>query len=116
MVGFGPIGLNGLSLLSSPLSSLVIRKNPKYKANIERRLVIINKTNVDKYLYTQRSGDPEIIVRTGGMKRLSDFILWQSSYSEIFFVEKMWPDFKSSDLNRVLLKFKKIKRNFGKNE
>jgi len=83
---------------------------------IKKKGNIINKTNVDKYLYTQRSGDPEIIVRTGGMKRLSDFILWQSSYSEIFFVEKMWPDFKSSDLNRVLLKFKKIKRNFGKNE
>jgi len=70
--------------------------------------------NIDKYLFTSSSGHPEIIIRTGGYKRLSDFLLWQAAYSELFFEKKLWPDFKVGDLQNILNKFIKIKRNFGK--
>jgi len=68
---------------------------------------------ISQNLYTKLSGDPEILIRTGGRNRLSDFYLWQVAYSEIFFVNKLWPDFKTSDLEIILKKFKNIKRNFG---
>ena len=74
----------------------------------------INISNVEKYLFTAASGHPEIIIRTGGYKRLSDFLLWQAAYSELFFDKKLWPDFKVNDLQNILKKFHKIKRNFGK--
>ncbi len=74
----------------------------------------INQKNIEKNLYTAKSGFPEIVIRTGGYTRLSDFLLWQSSYSEIFFVKKLWPDFSPNDLEKILNKFKSIKRNFGK--
>ena len=74
----------------------------------------LNNKNIDKYLLTSKSGHPEIIIRTGGYKRLSDFLLWQAAYSELFFEKKLWPDFKVSDLQNILKKFLKIKRNFGK--
>lgn len=74
----------------------------------------LNITNVEKYLFTAASGHPEIIIRTGGYKRLSNFLLWQAAYSELFFVKKLWPDFKVIDLQNILKKFFKIKRNFGK--
>ena len=74
----------------------------------------LNVLNVEKYLYTATSGHPEIIIRTGGYKRLSDFLLWQAAYSELFFEKKLWPDFKVADLQNILNKFVKIKRNFGK--
>ena len=74
---------------------------------------VINSKNISKYLYTYPVQDPEILIRTGGFSRLSDFLLWQCSYSEIFFVKKMWPDFKSSDLEIIIDKFKKLKRKFG---
>ena len=70
--------------------------------------------NIEKYLFTSLSGHPEIIIRTGGYKRLSDFLLWQAAYSELFFEKKLWPDFKVADLQNILNKFVKIKRNFGK--
>ena len=57
--------------------------------------------------------DPEILIRTGGTKRLSNFLLWQLAYSEIFFEKKLWPDFKKKDYLRIISKFTKIKRNFG---
>ena len=57
--------------------------------------------------------DPDILIRTGGQKRLSNFMLWQLAYSELFFLDKLWPDFKSSDLKKIIKKFYKIKRNFG---
>ena len=57
--------------------------------------------------------DPDILIRTGGTKRLSNFLLWQLAYSEIFFEKKLWPDFNENDYNKILSKFKKIKRNFG---
>ena len=73
----------------------------------------INQKNITKYLYTAKTKDPEILIRTGGYSRLSDFLLWQCSYTEIFFIKKMWPDFKSKDLDVIIKKFKKLKRNFG---
>tara|TARA_Y100000389_G_scaffold141470_1_gene139356 strand:+ start:37 stop:711 length:675 start_codon:yes stop_codon:yes gene_type:complete len=75
---------------------------------------IINETNLVKYLYTKNIPDPEILIRTGNTNRLSNFLLWQLAYAEIFFVKKLWPDFKENDYVKILDKFKKIKRNFGK--
>ena len=75
---------------------------------------IINETNLVKYLYTKNIPDPELLIRTGNTKRLSNFLLWQLAYAEIFFVKKLWPDFKENDYVKILDKFKKIKRNFGK--
>ena len=69
--------------------------------------------NFEKNLYTKKIPDPDILVRTGGKKRLSNFLLWQLAYSEIFFEKKLWPDFNENDYNRILSKFKKIKRNYG---
>ena len=73
----------------------------------------INENNIKKYLYTNKSSDPDVIIRTGGYKRLSNFMLWQSSYSELFFLDKLWPDFNTKDLLKIISKFLKIKRNFG---
>ena len=70
--------------------------------------------NFEKKLYTGNIPDPEILIRTGGTKRLSNFLLWQLAYTEIFFVDKLWPDFNENDFNRIIIKFNKIKRNFGK--
>ena len=67
----------------------------------------------EKNLYTRNMPDPDILIRTGGQKRLSNFMLWQLAYSELFFLDKLWPDFKSSDLKKIIKKFYKIKRNFG---
>ena len=67
----------------------------------------------EKNLYTRNMPDPDILIRTGGQKRLSNFMLWQLAYSELFFLDKLWPDFKSSDLKKIIKKFNKIKRNFG---
>ena len=64
-------------------------------------------------LYTNKSPDPDLLIRTGNTNRLSNFLLWQTAYSEIFFVKKLWPDFSSRDYNNILLKFEKTKRNFG---
>jgi undecaprenyl diphosphate synthase len=64
-------------------------------------------------LYTKNIPDPDILIRTGGEKRLSNFLLWQLSYSELFFSDKNWPDFSFSDLKRIFRKFTSIKRKFG---
>ena len=73
----------------------------------------INQINFEKYLQTKNIPDPDILIRTGNTKRLSNFLLWQLAYSEIFFEKKLWPDFKIKDYNRILKSFKKIKRNYG---
>ena len=57
--------------------------------------------------------NPDILIRTGGKKRLSNFLLWQLAYSELYFIDKLWPDFNISDYNKIIRKFKKVKRNFG---
>ena len=69
--------------------------------------------NLEKNLYTKNMPDPEILIRTGGNQRLSNFMLWQLSYTELFFLKKLWPDFNSTDLNKIIKKFKNIKRNYG---
>ena len=73
----------------------------------------INIKNLEKNLYTHDAPNPDILVRTGGRKRLSNFMLWQLAYSEIYFLDKLWPDFNSQDLTRIVNNFKKTKRNFG---
>ena len=74
----------------------------------------INVQDFEKKLYTKNMPDPEILIRTGGTKRLSNFLLWQLAYSEIFFIDKLWPDFNENDFNLIVKKFYNIKRNFGK--
>ena len=70
--------------------------------------------NFENHLYTKNIPDPEILIRTGGTKRLSNFLLWQLAYTEIFFIDKLWPDFNERDFNNIIKKFYNIKRNFGK--
>ena len=74
----------------------------------------VNIKNFQKKLYTKNIPDPDILIRTGGTKRLSNFLLWQLAYAEIFFIDKLWPDFNENDFNKIISKFHKIKRNFGK--
>ena len=73
----------------------------------------INEKNLRKYLQTGNTPDPDVLIRTGDTNRLSNFLLWQLAYSEIFFEKKLWPDFNEKDYNRIIKKYKKIKRNFG---
>ena len=73
----------------------------------------INIKNFEKNLYTRDMPNPEILIRTGGHQRLSNFMLWQLAYSELFFLKKLWPDFNSNDLKNIIIKFKRSKRNFG---
>ena len=73
----------------------------------------INEKNFKKHLQTKNIPDPELLIRTGNTKRLSNFLLWQLAYAEIFFEKKLWPDFNEKDYIRILKKFKRIKRNFG---
>ena len=81
----------------------IIKKNKKK----------INEKNISKNLFTQNIPDPDLLIRTGNTQRLSNFLLWQLAYSEIFFEKKLWPDFNENDYNRILNNFKKIKRNYG---
>tara|TARA_B110000971_G_scaffold14236_1_gene13184 strand:+ start:609 stop:1283 length:675 start_codon:yes stop_codon:yes gene_type:complete len=80
----------------------------KIKKNSEK----ISEEEINKKLYADLPF-PDILIRTGGQKRLSNFMLWQLAYTEIFFLEKLWPDFLRSDLKKIIKKFYKIKRNFG---
>ena len=73
----------------------------------------INEKNLKKYLQTKNIPDPDILIRTGNTNRLSNFLLWQLAYSEIFFEKKLWPDFNEKDYNKIIKKYKNIKRNFG---
>ena len=74
---------------------------------------IINEKNLTKYLQTRDIPDPDLLIRTGDTKRLSNFLLWQAAYAEIFFEKKLWPDFTEKDYNKIIKNFKSIKRNFG---
>ena len=80
---------------------------------IQKNKENINERNIEKYLQTENIPHPDILIRTGNTKRLSNFLLWQLAYSEIFFEKKLWPDFTENDYNRILKKFKMTKRNFG---
>ena len=81
---------------------------------LKKKKDIINEKNFIKFLQTKNIPDPEILIRTGNTKRLSNFLLWQLAYSEIFFEKKMWPDFNEVDYVKIINEFKKIKRNFGR--
>ncbi len=98
-----------LALNYGSKSEIVKSLNSIKKKNIE-----INEKNIAKNLYTRNIPDPDILIRTGNTKRLSNFLLWQLAYSEIYFEKKLWPDFNGQDYNKILNKFKKTKRNFGK--
>ena len=80
---------------------------------INKNNLNVNIKNIEKYLYTSNIPDPDILIRTGSTHRLSNFLLWQLAYSEIFFEKKLWPDFKENDYNKILKKFRKTKRNYG---
>jgi len=80
---------------------------------IKQKKIKINEKNIDNNLYTKHLPNPDILIRTGDTHRLSNFLLWQLSYTEIFFEKKLWPDFKGKDFNKIINKFQSIKRNFG---
>ena len=80
---------------------------------IYKKKINLNENNINKNLFTKNIIDPDILIRTGNTQRLSNFMLWQLSYTEIFFEKKLWPDFKNNDFKKILNKFKLIKRNFG---
>ena len=80
---------------------------------IKKNQITISEKNLSKNLQTKNIPDPDILIRTGNTKRLSNFLLWQLAYSEIFFEKKLWPDFNEKDYNKIIKKFKNIKRNFG---
>ena len=82
--------------------------------SIKKKNLKINEKNITKNLYTRNIPDPDLLIRTGNTKRLSNFLLWQAAYSEIYFEKKLWPDFNERDYNKILNKFKRTKRNFGR--
>ena len=82
------------------------------KINSNKKKLITEKL-ISNNLYTKNIPDPEILIRTGNTNRLSNFLLWQINYTEIFFIKKLWPDFNKNDFNKILNKFNQIKRNFG---
>ena len=81
--------------------------------NLQKAKRKINEKNIRKYLQTKDIPDPDLLIRTGNTKRLSNFLLWQLAYSEIFFEKKLWPEFNENDFNKIIRNYKKIKRNFG---
>ena len=111
-------------------AELITKKNSKIQINIalnygskeeivnavkkiKKLSIPINEKNITKNLYTKDIPDPEILIRTGDRNRLSNFLLWQTSYTEIFFVKKLWPDFTQNDFKKILSNFSKVRRNFG---
>ena len=80
---------------------------------IKKKKELINEKNLNKYLQTKDTPDPDLLIRTGNTQRLSNFLLWQIAYSEIFFEKKLWPDFNEKDYYKIIKKYKNIKRNFG---
>ena len=89
--------------------SEILEAVKKIKKNNEK----VNEKTFNKYLQTYRIPDPDLLIRTSNTRRLSNFLLWQLAYTEIFFVKKLWPDFNEKDYNKIIFEFKKINRNFG---
>jgi len=81
---------------------------------LQKNKVKISEYNIKRYLLTSNIPDPDILIRTGNTQRLSNFLLWQLAYTEIFFEKKLWPDFNEKDFSKILHKYKKIRRNFGR--
>ena len=80
---------------------------------LQKNRIKINEKNIRKYLLTNNIPDPDLLIRTGNTKRLSNFLLWQLAYTEIFFEKKLWPDFNEKDYYKIIKRYKVIKRNFG---
>jgi len=80
---------------------------------MKKKNILFNESNITKNLYTGKVPDPDLLIRTGNTNRLSNFLLWQLAYSEIYFVKKLWPDFLTKDYNKILNNFENLKRNFG---
>ena len=80
---------------------------------INKKKMKFNEININKNLFTKDMPDPDILIRTGNTQRLSNFMLWQIAYTEIFFEKKLWPDFNLNDFRKIISKFKLLKRNFG---
>ena len=80
---------------------------------LNKNKLIINETNLAKYLFTKNIPDPDLLIRTGNTNRLSNFLLWQLAYAEIFFIKKLWPDFNNNDYRKIIKKYLYLKRNFG---
>ena len=113
--------LNKISKITKNNKKIIVNLAINYGSKNELidslKKIKINKLNItensiNKFLYT-RLPFPDILIRTGGQKRLSNFMLWQLAYTELFFLEKLWPDFNKNDLKNILKKYSKIKRNFG---
>ena len=98
-----------LALNYGSKSELIIAFN-----QLKKKKLKINEKNISKNLFTKNIPDPDILIRTGNRKRLSNFLLWQLAYSELFFEKKLWPDFNQYDYRKILNNFKKTKRNYGK--
>ena len=81
---------------------------------IRRKKAFFSIKNFESNFYTKGIPNPDILIRTGGKKRLSNFLLWQLAYTELYFIDKLWPDFKIADYQKIINHFKKVKRNFGK--
>ena len=112
------------------LSEKITSKNSKLQVNLainygskdelinsfrilKKKNIKINEENISKNLYTKNIPNPDLLIRTGNTKRLSNFLLWQLAYTEIFFEKKLWPDFNENDFDRIIRKYRLIKRNFG---
>ncbi len=98
-----------LALNYGSRSEIIDAFNKVYKKKLK-----INEKSISNYLYTKNIPDPDLLIRTGNTKRLSNFLLWQLSYSEIFFSKKLWPEFNEKDYDNIISQFKRVKRNFGK--
>ena len=81
--------------------------------SLKKSIKKITEKEICKNLYTKNMPDPDILIRTGGRKRLSNFMLWQLAYTELFFLDKLWPDFSSKDLEKIIKSYHNIKRNYG---
>ena len=129
--------LGSLSSFSSPLKKILkdtIKKTERNKklivnlalnygskneiknalVKLKEKRSSVSESKIGKHLYTGKQPDPDILIRTGGQKRLSNFMLWQLAYSELYFLDKLWPDFNGSDLRKIIKKYRLTKRNFGK--
>jgi len=112
------------------LSEKITSKNSKLQVNLainygskdelinsfrilKKKNIKINEENISKNLYTKNIPNPDLLIRTGNTKRLSNFLLWQLAYTEIFFEKKLWPDFNENDFSKIILKYKRTKRNYG---
>ncbi len=81
--------------------------------NAVKKITKKTEKNLEKYLYTKELPNPDILIRTGGYKRLSNFMLWQLAYTELYFLDKLWPDFSEKDYKKIIKDYKKVRRNFG---